>query len=108
MRVHPQEGLLPAAAAGSEDDNGVGTASLLDSWTGGLLDGGGGLRLLRGALCLEEGDLDRRSNRDGFRGSGSVWSKRDRFRGASSDMTGIEVKAGKMQVFLFGREVKDS
>lgn len=45
-----------------------------------------GLRLLRDSGCLEEGDRERLSNREAFRGSGSVWSKRDRFRGASSDM----------------------
>jgi hypothetical protein len=45
-----------------------------------------GLRLLRDSECLVEGDRERRSKREGLRGSGSVWSKRDRLRGASSDI----------------------
>ena len=60
---------LPAAAAGSE---GLFTASA------GLLDAIG-LLLRCESLCLVEGERERRSNLEARFGSGSVWSKRDRF-----------------------------
>ena len=61
----------PAAAAGSP------TVGLRES----LLNG---LRLRLVSACRDEGDLERLSNRDGLRGSGSVWSKRDRLERRSS------------------------
>ena len=60
---------LPAAAAGSE---GLFTPSV------GLLDAIG-LLLRRESLCLVVGERERRSNLEVRFGSGSVWSKRDRF-----------------------------
>lgn len=70
---------VPAAAAGSR---GVLRLSPEGFWW----SLSNGLRLLLLSLCLDAGDRERRSNREAFLGSGSVWSKRDRFRGASSDM----------------------
>ena len=74
--------ILPAAAAGS------GAALLFSAAPGERLDFPSGLRLRLDSVCLEDGDRERRSKRDCFRGSGSVWSKRDRFLGASSDILG--------------------
>lgn len=68
---------LPAAAAGSSD--GFLASEAFGLWL--LLPIG--LRLTLGADCLADGDLERRSKRE-RRGSGSVWSKRDRFDFRSS------------------------
>lgn len=45
-----------------------------------------GLRLRRLSDFLEDGERERRSKRDVRFGSGSVWSKRERFRGSSAMM----------------------
>jgi len=78
--VHAEGGIrLPAAATAScvlRFSSGFGLWDPLAS----------GLRLLLDSVCLEDGDRDRRSNLEALRGSGSVWSKRERLRGASSDM----------------------
>jgi hypothetical protein len=91
---HEADSFSPAAAAGSK---GVDRLSL----EAGLLDPFVmGLRLRLDSVCLEDGDRDRLSNRDGFRGSGSVWSNRERFRGASSVMSVNEVWIGLMGWFV--------
>lgn len=57
---------LPAAAAGSSP------VVLFPPDAGDWLDFPSGLRLRLESVCLEDGDRERRSNREGFRGSGSV------------------------------------
>jgi hypothetical protein len=64
LRFRPECQDLPAAAAGS-------TGVFLASCDAGNLESMG-LRLLLGSECRVEGERDRRSNREGFRGSGSV------------------------------------
>ena len=64
---------LPAAAAGSR-----GVLLPSDPGLNGVL-WPKGLRLRLTSADLLEGDLDRRSNRELRLGSGSVWSKRERF-----------------------------
>lgn len=71
---------IPAADAASL---GIVDLSLLS--LGLLVAFARGLRL-RVSECREDGDLERLSNREALRGSGSVWSKRERFRGASWDI----------------------
>jgi len=73
--------LAAAAAAAAAASTGV---FGLPSVTG--LCFASGLRLLLDSEFLATGERDLRSNREFFRGSGSVWSKRDRLRGASSDI----------------------
>lgn len=76
FREEQRGDFLPAAAAGS-------TLGLFVSPSAREI----GLRSRGASERLEGGDRDRRSNRDGRLGSGSVWSKRDRFmvrRSASS------------------------
>lgn len=43
-----------------------------------------GLLLRRGSVSRADGERERLSNRDGLRGSGSVWSNRERFDRFSS------------------------
>lgn len=63
---------LPAAAAGSTGDLAAGESSASRSLDNGLLS--------RAESSLRAGgDRERRSNLEAFRGSGSFWSKRDRF-----------------------------
>ena len=50
----------------------------------------GGLLLRRVSAVLGAGERERRSNLDGRRGSGSVWSKRDRLRGSSAISSRVE------------------
>lgn len=80
---------IPAAAAGSE-------ATGLGASPAGL-SRLSGLRVRADSDCLSDGDRDRpRSNRERRGGSGSVWSKRDRFtRRSSSAMVGDCAKAGR-------------
>lgn len=61
---------LPAAAAGSTGDF-AGDASVSRSLPSGLLS-------RTGSSLRAEGDRERRSNLEVFRGSGSFWSNRDR------------------------------
>lgn len=62
----------PAAAAGSPGDSFF--ASVLGLRGSPLR----GLRVRAAADCRDEGDRERRSNRDARFGSGSFWSKRER------------------------------
>ena len=73
--------ILAAAAAAAE------LAALLSGFGESSADLSTGLRLLRLSL-RPDGDRDRRSNLE-ERGVGSAWSKRERFRGASSDILAI-------------------
>lgn len=68
----------PAAAAGSIDAD---RFSLASGLRGSLPNG---LLLRFESVCREEGERDRLSNLDDLRGSGSVWSKRERFTLRSS------------------------
>jgi hypothetical protein len=64
---------IPTAAAGSRaPDFGVSTLGLPEPLASGLL-------LRRGSDLLAGGERERRSNLDALFGSGSVWSKRERF-----------------------------
>lgn len=66
---------IPAAAAGSADAD--------------FLEVSSGLRVRTVSGCRDEGERERRSNRE-RRGSGSVWSKRERLgRRSSSPMLGL-------------------
>lgn len=70
---------LPAAAAGS-------TAVFAGASPAGLRGSRlSGLRVRVDSDCLAEGDRERRSNRE-RRGSGSVWSKRERLTRRSSSV----------------------
>lgn len=75
---------IPAAAAGSTEPD------FLESSAPGLKGSRlRGLRVRVDSGCREEGDRERRSNREARRGSGSVWSKRERLaRRSSSAMIG--------------------
>lgn len=71
---------IPAAATGS-------ALLLAPGLRGSRLSG---LRVRVASDCREEGDRERRSNRDWRRGSGVVWSKRERLgRRSSSAMAAI-------------------
>lgn len=63
------QGHKPAAAA----------ASVGDFLASGVASFAMGLRSLPGSERRDGGDRERRSNRDVLLGSGSVWSKRERF-----------------------------
>lgn len=82
--------LILAATAATAAARSTGVLGLLSA-EGLRADLESGLRLLResDSCSLETGDRDLRSNREFLRGSGSVWSKRDRFRGTSSGMSTI-------------------
>jgi hypothetical protein len=75
----------PAAAAGSNEAERLSVeAGPRRSLPKGLL-----LRLV--SVCRDEGERERRSNREGLRGSASVWSKRERFtlRSSSPMLEGV-------------------
>lgn len=80
--------LIFAAAAAAAA---AGSAGVLDlvSDDGLRADLDRGLRLRRDSdsRSLATGERDLRSKREFLRGSGSVWSNRDLFRGASSDIS---------------------
>lgn len=88
----PKEGLdVPAAATGS---------ALLPApgLRGSRLSG---LRVRVVSDCRDEGDRERRSNRDCRRGSGVVWSKRERFgRRSSSAMVAIVNLRSGVELFI--------
>ena len=67
-------GNIPAAAAGSAPVDFLGSELGVSE-----LPLAAGLRLRFGSLCRVEGERDRRSKREVRFGSGSVWSKRERF-----------------------------
>lgn len=75
---HQGAAVLPAAAAGSADPDFL--AESVAGLPGSRLNG---LRV-RVSDRRDGGDRERRSNRDGRRGSGSVWSKRERLGRRSS------------------------
>lgn len=78
---------IPAATAGSPEDCLFASAAGL---RGSPLRG---LRVRAAPDCREDGDRERRSNRDARFGSGSFWSKRERFaRGSSSAMVYIQCR----------------
>ena len=73
--------LAAAAAAAAAGSTGV---MGFESIEGLRTDFDKGLLLRRDSEFLETGERDLRSNLEVFRGSGSVWSKRERFLGALS------------------------
>lgn len=76
---------IPAAAAGSPGD------ALLASILGLRGSPLRGLRVRAAPDCRDDGDRERRSNRDARLGSGSFWSNRERLgRCSSSAMTYIQ------------------
>lgn len=79
MTVYGPECNGPAAAAGSTADGFAGVSAPGLRLSGRL----NGLRVRADSDCLLDGDRERRSKRE-RRGSGSVWSKRDRFTRCSS------------------------
>jgi hypothetical protein len=83
------QGHKPAAAA----------ASVGDFLASGVASFAMGLRSLPGSERRDGGDRERRSNRDVLLGSGSVWSKRERFtvrRSVSSILDELRILKRKL------------
>jgi hypothetical protein len=88
LATKPRTDSLPAAAAGSTPpDFGVSPPGLSEALPRGLL-----LRL--GSDFLAGGERERRSNLEALFGSGSVWSKRERFAVRRSVSSILGLSAG--------------